>query len=88
MANLNIPIDDKILQKVNSQAIAQQLSVEIFLAHFIEDNFTDTDTDTDTFKESIKPKRIGRYRSGRSDVSSQAKKLTQQLLRKKYESNC
>ncbi len=84
MANLNIPIDEKVLQKVSSQAIAQQLSVEIFLAHFIEDNFTDTDT----FKESITPKRIGRYRSGRSDVSSQAKKLTQQLLRKKYESNC
>jgi len=44
MVNLNIPIDEQLFQQISSQAIAQRLSVEIFLARFIEHHFIETNS--------------------------------------------
>lgn len=36
---------------------------------------------------TCKPKRIGRYGSGHSDISTQSKKFVRQLMCKKHECN-
>ncbi len=39
MPNLSIPVNEQALEYINFQASVQKLSVEMFLAHFIENSF-------------------------------------------------
>ncbi len=41
MPNLSIPVNEQALEYINFQASVQKLSVEMFLAHFIENSFKD-----------------------------------------------
>ena len=39
MTNLSIPVNENVLKHISFQASIQKLSVEMFLAHFLENSF-------------------------------------------------
>lgn len=80
MTHLTLSFSDDLLQKVRVRAETQDISLEQFITNLLQQQVAEY--------PSCKPTRIGRYRSGRRDVSTQAKALARQLMRKKHERHC
>ncbi len=80
MTNLTVSLNDVLVQQLHSHAALQGLSLEQFIVDALQKQVAEQ---PDT--KACKPKRIGRYRSGRGDISVHAKTLARQLMSKKHE---
>ena len=75
----NLTLNDVLLQKIRFQANIQNIPLEQFVTNVLQKQLTEQPVGT------CKPKRIGRYHSGRDDISVQAKTISRQLMKKKHE---
>ncbi|MCP4695862.1 MAG: hypothetical protein GY862_03275 [Gammaproteobacteria bacterium] len=73
MTNLTLSLNDSLVQKIRSQASIQNVPLEQFIADILQKQLAKQAAGT------CKPKRTGRYRSGRENISAQAKTLARQL---------
>ncbi len=80
MTNLTLSINDNLIQKLHDQANLQGISVEQCINNLLQKQLLEQQS-----IQTCKPKRIGRYGSGRNDISIQTKTLARQAMRKKHD---
>jgi hypothetical protein len=53
MTNLSIPVNENVLKHISFQASIQKLSVEMFLAHFLENSFKEEPSPFRTLRNEV-----------------------------------